>query len=238
MNISKITLTDGGLKGIKVEYTEPNEKDGRSKFDVIKKQIKHPIHLGLEKPFNDLRVHLLEIFGIIEGHMNKAEKDAYIAECNVTGIVIGTDEFTIVGEKEVFGGKYAPLATPKIDIADEYYNFEAVVAIIKTIIEETKSYMAGEVKVTDEEAFERWMEQRAKAKPEVKSAFEEMSPEEQKEFMSEILQNKFGAVVMLPEDFTVSTGADEEAEQDAGEDQGESIVIDLNSPEPIKIPAK
>lgn len=237
MNISKITLVDGGLKGIKVEYTEPNEKDGRSKFDVIKKQIKHPIHIGLEKPFKDLRVHLLEIFGIIEGAMNKAEKDSHIQDCNVTGVVIGADEFTIVGEKLVFADKYAPLETPMIDIADEYENFEGVVAIIKTIIEETKSYMAGSVKVTDEEAFERWMA--AKAKPEVKSAFEEMTPEEQKEFMAEKLQTIFGAVVMLPDDFTVSNGpADEEEDSSAGENEGESIVIDLNSPEPVRIPAK
>lgn len=235
MQIQKITLTDGGLKGIKVEYTEPNEKDGRSKFDIIKKTIKHPIHLGLEKPFKDLRVHLLEIYGIIEGGMTKGEKDQIIAECNVTGIVIGTDEFTIMGEKEVFAGKYGPLHTPKINIADEYMNFEGVVAIIKTIIEETKLYMKGEVKVTDEEAFERWMQ--SKAKPEAKSAFEEMSPEEQKEYMSETLQKVFGAVVMLPDDFTVSTGEDNVQEEIGGEEES-GIVIDLNSPEPVKVKVK
>ncbi len=237
MEIKKITLINGGFKGINVEYVEPNEKEGRSKFDTIKKTIRHPIHLGLEKPFKDLRFHLLEICNIVRGDMDKKDIDFTVLECDVSGIKIDGSEFSIIGNKEAFEGKRFKIETPMVSEEDNYEHYESVAALITTIIEETKLYMQGKAVVTNEEIAERWV-MAGKQKGFDADSFNALSPEEKKQLCSDILEKSFGMVVMGGEDFAIEHVSTEEIinefKQEISEDQ-DTVVIEMNIAEPVKL---
>jgi hypothetical protein len=67
MRIKKVTLRGSGFKGLEVVYLREEEKGGRMFMNEIVEKRKHPIHLGLETMFKDLRVFLLEITGGLRG---------------------------------------------------------------------------------------------------------------------------------------------------------------------------
>lgn len=226
MQIKSIRLINNGFKGITVEYTEPNPREGRDAIKTTKDTIRHPIHLGLEKPFKDLRFHLLEICNIVRSDMDKRDIDYTILESEVTGIKIDGTGFAILGTKEVFAGKAFKIETPMVEEEDEYEHYESVIALLQTIVEETKVYMRGDVKVSDSELVERWITAGKQKEMDI-NGFHSMSAEEKKEFCVSVLEKSFGMVVMGGDDYTVEHVPTEEVTAD--------IVINKNM-EVIEIP--
>ncbi len=227
MNIKSVTLTNGGFKGLKAEYTQPSERGGKSmvKPELEKKDYPYPIHLALEVPFKDLRYHLLSLCDIIADDMDKNDKDSLINECEVTGIVIDGDSFIIKGTKENRAGKSFKLTTPKEEEGDGYPYYQACIDIIGKIVTETKLYLRGDVKVTDDELLTRYIGS-MKESDKNKDGYEEMDDDQKKAYHRDILERVFGAVVLMEEDITIGDHADEE-----------SFVIDPKE-EVITLPAK
>lgn len=234
MNIKKVALSNSGFKGVSVEYTEPNLRDGKEGKKLTKDKLDHPIHLGLERPFKDLRFHLLEICNIIHDGMAKKDVDYAIAQCEVTGIKIDGSEFAIIGSKDVFEEKSFKLETPMVSEADGYEHYASVAILIGKIIEETKLYFRGEVKVTNEELVERWVAA-GKDKDYDTDAYNNMTTEEKQEYLVGILENKFGLVVLGASDYSVEVAEamEESHEIDQNED---TVVIEMNIAEPVKLP--
>lgn len=223
MNIKVIKLQNNGFKGITVEYTEPNPREGRDAIKTTKDTIRHPIHLGLEKPFKDLRFHLLEICNIVRGNMDKQEIDYTVLESEVTGIKIDGDGFAILGTKEVFSGKAFKIETPMVTEDDGYEHYESVIALLNTIVEETKVYMRGEVNVTDDELTYRWV-QAGKQKGFDIDSFNALSAEEKKQLCSDILEKSFGMVVMGGDDFTIEHVPTEEVTADFVINSNDNVI--------------
>lgn len=202
MQIKSIKLQNGGFKGIVVEYTESNPREGRDVIKTSKDTIRHPIHLGLEKPFKDLRFHLLEICNIVRGDMDKKDIDYTILESEITGIKIDGDGFSILGTKEAFAGKRFKIETPLVTDEDGYEHYESVIALVATIVEETKVYMKGDAKVTDNELVERWV-RAGKEKGFDYDSFAALPPEERGELCTRVLEVQFGKSVLGGDDFTI-----------------------------------
>lgn len=218
MEIKKITLQDGGLKGCLVTYVTPETKSNRTLPREHTDKVRHPIHFGLEKPFKDLRFHLLEICGLVNDEMKKSEID-YVINCTeVTGIKLDGGRFVIMGIKEVFTDKHFKLETPMIEAEDEYEHFGTVCKIIDTILEETKLYMQGEAKVSDAEIIERWIAA-GKQKGFDKESFNNLPDDEKKKLCAEILETKFGAVVIMEEDISIGDIEKEEVSTDFSQEE-------------------
>jgi hypothetical protein len=236
MNIKKVQLTNSGFKGMSVEYTEPNLRDGKEGKKLTKDKLDHPIHLGLERPFKDLRFHLLEICEIIHDGMEKKDIDYAIAQCEVTGIKIDGSEFSIIGSKDVFEEKSFKLETPMVSEVDGYEHYASVAILVGKIIEETKLYFRGEVKVSDDELVERWVAA-DKEKGFNLEAFNNMSAEKKREFCQSVLEKSFGCVVLGAEDMAIEHVSTEEVtaefKQEIDETE-ETIVIEMQ-PEPVKL---
>ena len=235
MNIKKITLQEGGLKGLQVVYNEPEKQGGKILTSDMKKTKRHPIHLGLEVPFKDLRYHLLKIRGMIKEDMTKWDIDCQVENCNVTSVDINPDYFVINGFTTVFE-KEAPLSTPKVDTGDEYEHFEAVVNIIKKIIEETKLYLAGDVHVEDIEIVQKWIGA-GKEKGFDIDSFNALSPEEKKDLCQKILEESFGAVVIMDEEADISQVSTDEVTANFKFGENETFEVSLEK-ETIILPAK
>jgi len=238
MEIKKIVLLDGGFKGMKIWYKDPNERNNRMKNDTVGRKIEHPIHLGLEKPFKDLRFHLLEICEILNADMDKKDVDQAMAEAEMVGITIDGNGFVLSGTKEVLDGKEIKLETPVIGEEDNYDNYESVAILIGLILEETKLYMRGDAKVTDEEIVERWIKA-GKDKEVDESGYNEMTAEEKIEYHTNILETKFGKVVLGGNDFVVEHEMEEvgiEVVQEQFLDPKEDVIeINLEMPEMVKL---
>lgn len=233
MDIKSIKLVNSGFKGFDAVILKEEEREGHKKINKKTERPRHPIHLGLEIPFKDLRYHLLQICQVINEDMRKDEVDALISECEVESVVIEPEHFVIKGIKHCFSEKMFPLTTPKVDSSDDYEHYDTVMKIIERIVEEAEHYLSGDVKVSDEEAAMRWIGA-GKEKGVDMDAFNLMSPEEQKEFCSGILEKMYGATVLMPEDVEQGS-ADFTPDTEQGEQ--DEFVIDP-SMESIKLPAK
>lgn len=239
MNIKKITLVASGFKGATVTYLREEQKNGRPFINEIVEKRKHPIHLSLETMFKDLRFHLLEITGMLRGDEEKNEKDYIILESEVTGIEFDSASFTLIGEKRVFADKTIKLKTCKVEEEDGYEHFETVLKLIESIVEETKEYLAGTKKVDDVEVAMRFV-QAGKHKTITEETLKGWSPEQLKQFATDLLENSFGSVVLHNDDMDVDQeklNADVEAQLDKQAEEvteikieGEEIVI----PVPVK----
>lgn len=202
MKIKKIVLKDGGLKGCDVTYAVEETKDGRTTTaDYIAKK-KHTVHLGMDRLFKDMRIHLLELAEVVNEDTAKPLIDVFIKETEVIGIEFGGGEFKVWGHKETLrqgtGEKYLTLKPPAVDEYDEYPHIESVVALVKSIVEETKVYLSGDAKVTDDEVVIRWIES-GKTKGFDREAFESLPEEDRKQMASDILE-KMGGVVIMPDE--------------------------------------
>ena len=236
MNIKKISLKGAGFKGAEVTYLREEEKNGRPFINEVVEKRKHPIHLGLETMFKDLRFYLLDITGMLRGDEDKNTKDYTILESEVVSIEFNAGMFCITGEKRVFADKVVKLKTPKVDDKDQYEHFDTVQKMIEAIVEETKEYLAGTKKVDDVEVAVRWV-QGGHAKDVTEDQLKAMTPEQLKKFATELLENNFGAVVMMNDDFASSVDVDvEEALEGVKEDdvKEDEVVIDA---EEVMIPA-
>lgn len=213
MNIKKITLSQGGFRGLTVTYLREEEKNGRPFINEVTEKRKHPIHLSLETMFKDLRFYLLDITGMLRGDEDKTIKDFTIQETDVTAIEFNNEMFCISGEKSVFADKKFKVKTPKVDDNDQYEHYETVLKMIESIKEEVKEYLAGTKKVDDVEVAVRWVEA-GKSKDMTPEQLKGMSPEQLKEFAVKLLESNFGAVVMMNDDFEPTEEATNEAVQD------------------------
>lgn len=234
MQIKSIKLTTSGLKGISVEYTESNKRDGREGKKITKDKFDHPIQLAMEKPFKDLRFHLLEICNIVRGDMDKKDVDYTILECEVTGIKIDGDGFAILGTKEVFAGKRFKIETPVVTADDEYEHYESVIALLATIVEETKLYMRGEAKVDNDELVVRWIRADKQKGFDIDS-FNALSAEDKKELCQKILEESFGMVVMGGDDYAIEHVKTEEVTAEFKQQVDEAQVIEIELPEPVML---
>jgi hypothetical protein len=230
MNIKTITLQERGLRGMKVTYNEPEKSNNKIMTSDTNKTKRHPIHLGLEIPFKDLRFHLLQIHGRINDGMTKHDMDCVIEQCEVTAVEFNPEYFVIKGTLGCFADKEVELKTPKVDAGDEYEHFDTVINILKKIIEETKLYLAGDVKLDDTELVFRWIGA-GKEKGVDMDSFNAMSEEEQKEFCQNILETNFGATIFMPEDLGIGEADEEKVEAI------ESFVLDPQK-ETVILPAK
>lgn len=200
MNIKKVTLQNSGFKGAVVTYLREEQKNGRPFINEVIEKRKHPIHLGLEKMFKDLRPFLLEITTLLRGDEDKQTKQFTIQECEVTGIEFDALSFTLIGEKKIFADKAIKLKTCKVEAEDNYEHFETVQKLIESIVDETKEYLAGTKKVDDVEVAIRFI-QSGKHKELTEESLKGYSPEQLKEFATKLLENNFGSVVMHNDDF-------------------------------------
>lgn len=226
MNIKNITLADGGLKGLQIIYNEPDKQGSKLLVSDIKKKRRHPIHLGLEIPFKDLRYHLLYAYSLIRDGMTKHDIDVLVEQCEITGVDLDPEYFMIKGTLGSFGDKSVSLATAKVQEDDGYEHFDAVINILKTIIEETKLYLAGDVKVDDNEIVFRWIGA-GKEKEFDLDSFNSLPDEEKKVLCQEILEKNFGATVLMEEDISFGEAAEE----------SDSIELSMEA-ETIILPAK
>lgn len=216
--ISKIKLKDSGLKGLEVTYTYPQEKDNYIWANEHIEKRKHPIHTDLGKAINDLRHFLLEGAGYFTHDLSKSEKDYLIEDCKVVEVQMNNEMFKLSGVLRTVGDKDVKVTTPKIEMADGYENFEAVAAILRTVIAETMEYMAGKKKL-DESAY---LMQYAKQKNDeaLIKDFASMSNKEIKDKCTEILE-KMGGIVLINEELDVNevkidfTTSEEDIEEEA-----------------------
>lgn len=227
MNIKSVTLTNVGRKGLSVEYTQPSERKGSptKKPEIKKENLPYPIHLGLEVPFKDLRYHLLSLCDIISSDMDKNDKDSLISQCEVVKIIVDGNSFVIKGTKENRAGKLFELKTPKEEEADSYEDYEAVVAIIGKILEETKLYLKGDVVVTMEEMTLRFIGS-MKQEDKDKDGYDDMDETQKRQYLADKLEKIYGCVVLMPEDVEINSS-----------DEEESMIIDPQA-EVITLPAK
>ena len=137
IQISKVTLTNGGLKGCNVTYTENNVVTGNNFVNTQKPEMKYPVHEELLKSFGWLKLHLLAVCGYGEEAKNLVDK------VEVTGVEIAGISYVIYGYLDTLGtGNITNLKSLRISSEDDYYDFDAVHKIIVGIFEETKVYLS------------------------------------------------------------------------------------------------
>src|SRR5690349_723235 len=96
MNYRKISLNQGGLKGAEIHFIEANE---RGIGELTKKYPRNPTHIGMQKLFKDLRVHLLTICGVINPEMDNNVAAQHLIETTVDCIEMDGETITLSGEK-------------------------------------------------------------------------------------------------------------------------------------------
>lgn len=209
MQIKKIKLKDGGFKGAEITFLRPEEKRNKTFINEVTEKRKNPIQFDLERPFKDLRYHMLLICGVINTSMEKMEIDYAIADCDVDGIKISDEFFVLFGTvKSQYGDKRFKLETPKMTDEDGYIYYEAVKVIIETIVEETTLYITGKKEVSNEEVVIRWIGA-GKDKKITKDVFDEMSDADKKEYCKRILEEEFGCMVNDTDDFAFASDLEE-----------------------------
>lgn len=225
MHIRVIKLKSSGFKGMECHYFEQEEKNGRPNTVPIKKYPPYPIHLSLETMFKDLRFYLLDITGYLRGDEDKMTKDFMIQETEVVAIEFDSESFIIKGDRQVYLSKSIPVKTCKVDSIDNYEHFETVQKLIESIVEETKEYLAGTKKVDDVEVAIRWV-QSGKAKGLTEEILKGYTPEQLRDFATKLLENQFGAVVMLDGDMDISNIDVSEANKEIEAAQAEEFVVE------------
>ena len=251
MKLKSVKILGNGFGGLLTTHLTQVEKNKRVFNKEVKEKNKQPIHLGLENKFKELRPFYLELCRILRGDEDKDTKDYTIGETEITGlqIVIDTTEdegtgFILEGSILSLGNKEIKPKTAKIEAGDNYHNFEAVQLIIKAIITEVEHYMSGEAKVTDEETLVRWFEKKPEEGIDIR-AIKNMSPDEQKELLSKILEDKFGCVILSNEEMVIDNDTDitedliaggqktEIAEETFTLSETENVLTINKTPEPI-----
>jgi hypothetical protein len=233
MNIKLVKLKNNGFHGIECQYYIEEVKGTRKSNTLIKKYPKDPIHKDLENLFKDLREHLLDVCDIAPG-IDEKDKMFLIHECEVTGVEFDSEGFILHGHRQVFGNKKVVLNTPKVEEIDNYHKYEEVMDIIRQIAAETKLYLEGEKKVSDEELVQRWVESNKDKKMSVEE-FNNMPEDGRREYFTRVLEEEFGAIILHQGD--VSTGDDPVVEFQTEFTMGgndEEIVVPVEKPKKEK----
>lgn len=214
MKIKKIKLVQGGLKGINCTYEKPEEKDGRYFSTDVLESKNYPIHLGLENKFKELREHFADICGFTPNSINEDEAKYVINDIEVTGIKFENDYFILMGSKNTLADKKIGLSTHKVEEVDGFGCYDKVWKLIGELVDETKAYMDGTKKATDEEIGRRYIQaQLKKGKSTIDlEEFDGMTDAEKKEFCTNFLE-KNGSLVMHTDDIIV--------------DEDDAVILDL-----------
>lgn len=202
MNFKKITICDSGFKGISVEYFQEELKNGKPMLVLTKKYPKNPVHLGLEKLFKELRIHLLQNCDIISDSLDESIQPYFVQETIVETIELDGDSIILKGKKTKYDDKTFPLQTCKIQESDGYFQYEILKELVENICIETEAYLAGSVVVDDTEVAIRYLEA-GKAKGVNIDEIKALPPEKLKEWATAFLENSYGAVVLHNEDMQV-----------------------------------
>lgn len=219
MEIYNIKFINDGLKGAEVSYTEQRtEKNGRKFTDDITKEKNDPVHLALDRPWKDLRGHLLEMCGLIDDRMDDAEVKHAIFETEITSVKVMKTFFIIEGEREWLNNKRFKLKTPKVERKDNYVNYDTVLGLIEEIKKEAEIFIKGTASVSDEEIAVRYLSS-GKNKSFTMDDYNNMTKEEKAKWHIEYVENELGGIVTRDEDII---------DEDKGEIEQEEQTIDLN----------
>lgn len=198
MQISKIAIKEGGLKGLEVEYLVWDKtKDGKptKKIVIEKKQL--PVHFSLADLISNLKRNLLEICRIIQYNTAEDEVKFMLLETEMTQIEFYGDSFALAGTILAFEEKPVKLKTPRVQDEDGYEKFGIVINSIREIIDETRKYLAGNALVTSTDITMQWI---MSGKAGVSKAdFEKLSKEEKIAFADEFVKNKYATNYTIEE---------------------------------------
>ena len=201
MTINSVKLIGGGLKGIEVTYLLPSTRQNRQFFDEYKSKRKAPIHHELETTFSWLKEHLLDICNYTDVTL----RDYNLSQLTVESVKYGDKGFVISGTLNILNNKSLKLETPIITDEIDYAEFGKVKAIIQGIFSETQEYLDGKKSLTDVQFVMKYNKDNAEFDVET---FKKMSPAEQRDFCTEILE-KQGHMVYHSEEMEEITEEDE-----------------------------
>lgn len=226
VNFKKISLNSGGLKGAELHYTEPNE---RGVMELTKKFPRNPIHLGLQKNFKDLRVHLLSICGLINSEMDNNIAAQHLVETTVDCIEIDGNTIVLSGEKLATVDKSIKLKTYKLEEEDGYEFYPVVRELVDTICAETFEYMNGNKKVSEAEIVSMWAAAKHKEEEFTMEKLLELPADQLKKMALTVIEKGLGGMVMLPEDIEQDDAAVLESVEELKTEfeVGEETVIDV-----------
>lgn len=193
----KVSLNQGGLKGAELHYLEANE---RNILELTKKYPRNPVHLGLQKNFKDLRVHLLSICGLINPDMDNNLAAQHLVETTVDCIEIDGGAIILSGEKLVTPDKSIKLKTYKLEEEDGYEHYDAVKELIDSICTETYEYMTGNKKVSEAEIVSMWATAKHVETEFTMEKLLALPADQLKKMALTVIEKGLGGIVMLPTD--------------------------------------
>lgn len=199
VNFKKISLNQGGLKGAELHYLEPNE---RGIQELTKKYPRNPTHLGLQKNFKDLRVHLLSICGLINQDMDNNLAAQHLVETTVDCVEIDGGTIILSGEKLVTPDKSIKLKTYKLEEEDGYEHYDAVKELVDSICTETYEYMTGNKKVSEAEIVSMWATAKHVETEFTMEKLLALPADQLKKMALTVIEKGLGGMVHLPEDIT------------------------------------
>lgn len=202
MNFRKVRLNDEGFKGAELHFFKEKLKDGKPMIVLTKEYPKNPVHLGLEKLFKELRIHILQNCDIISDSLDESIHPYFVQETIVEVVEMDGDSIVLRGKKTKYDGKTFPLNTVKIQESDGYFQYDILKELVENICIETEAYLAGSVVVDDTEVAIRYLEA-GKAKGVNIEEIKALPPEKLKEWATAFLENSYGAVVLHNEDMQV-----------------------------------
>lgn len=197
MNYRKISLNQGGLKGAEIFYIEKNDK---GIGELTKKYPRNPTHVGLQKLFKDLRLHLLNICGIINPDMDPNIAAQHLTETTVDCIEMDGDTITITGEKLATADKYIKLKTYKLEAEDGYEYYDEVFNLMTAICEETTEYMSGNKKVSNIEILQMYAQATHKEEEFTMEKLMHLPQDQLEKLALVVIEKGKGGIVLMPED--------------------------------------
>ena len=232
IRIGKVSLVNGGMKGLKVEYQKVEEVQGREYSNQFNPTMKYPVHQELLDCFGWLRGHVLGICGY------DRNDEVLLNALEVTGVTAGGNGFVITAKLEVYeNGKVVSLVTPLTVNEEEYGQFQDVIKIIDGVYAETKVYLEKSVVMQDKQFVLNFFEKN-RAEKELMGfdaeSFKKLPETEQIEFATALLKKKKMIVIHEEEleiaDFTGLNELSEEEKKDQPKPKGKLIepIIEVN----------
>lgn len=193
IRIGKVSLVNGGFKGLKVEYQKVETVGNREYSNTFKPEMKYPVHQELLDCFSWLKGHVLGICGY------DRKDEVLLNALEVNGVTAGGNGFVITAKLEVYeNGKVVSLTTPLTVNEEEYGQFQDVMKIIDGIYAETKVYLEKSVVMQDRQFVLNFFEKN-KAEKELMAfdaeSFKRLPEQDQIDFATELLRKKKRIVI-------------------------------------------
>lgn len=213
--LSSVRLTNGGMKGLEVDYLLPSVKGNVQFFDIYKTKRKAPIHAELENCFLWLRSYMLDICGYT---LEKEEREYLMNNLEMTGVHYGDKGVILTGKLSILGGnKILSLVTPLIKDDLDFPEYAKLTSIIDGIYTETKEYMQGKKAMSDAVFVTRY---NAKNEEFDLESFNKMTKTEQREMATKILEEQ-GCVVFHSDEIV--------AEDEGAQGTTSTVMVDTES---------